>query len=302
MVKKSTVLVLGAGASHPYRFPLGRKLMADICQNVHSSYASEINPTNDPSIRALIADFRDALRTSGQRSVDAFLEHRTEFKEIGKKAIARALIPWEDEEALFDLFGDTIWYDYLLSKMAAPSVDAFAANRIIFVTFNYDRSLEHFLHKYIRSNYRLSVEEAEKVRKQIKIIHVHGELCPYDPTGNDGRQYKPDASEATVRKAANCIRVIGEEELTTELFVQAYDHLCHAERIAFIGFGYHAKSVARLRPGEWNVAGKLRPFGTTVGLKSLEIAAIETLFSGRISLAKPDCDALSFLRESFTLE
>src|SRR3989442_13723689 len=125
MIKIPTVLILGAGASHPYRFPLGRKLMAEICQNVHGTYTSELNPINNSKAKAIIDDFRDALRTSGQRSVDAFLEHRTEFKEIGKKAIARALIPCEDEEVLFDLFGEDIWYDYLLSKMAAPSPDAF---------------------------------------------------------------------------------------------------------------------------------------------------------------------------------
>src|SRR5688572_10130162 len=110
MIKVPTVLVLGAGASDPYRFPLGRKLMAEICQNAHSTYIRELNPTGDPKIKKDIEDFRDALRTSGQQSVDAFLEHRDEFRVIGKKAIARALIPCEDEEVLFDLFGEKIWY------------------------------------------------------------------------------------------------------------------------------------------------------------------------------------------------
>jgi len=99
-----------------------------------------------------IEDFRNSLERSGRSSVDAFLEHRTEFLEVGKAAIAALLLPCEKEESLFDLNRDSRWYEYLFQKLNAGFED-FANNRIAFITFNYDRSLEFYLFTALKHAY-----------------------------------------------------------------------------------------------------------------------------------------------------
>jgi hypothetical protein len=46
----------------------------------------------------LIENFRTAFFRSGKNSVDAFLEHRTEFSAVGKAATAAVLLHCESEE------------------------------------------------------------------------------------------------------------------------------------------------------------------------------------------------------------
>src|SRR5262245_57393358 len=100
MIRRRTAIVLGAGASHDYGFPLGRSLLKLVCDHLQSSFQStkvlaEIGfPIEDQK------RFAEALEWSGLPSVDAFLERRTEFMDIGKAAIAAELIPCENPSTL----------------------------------------------------------------------------------------------------------------------------------------------------------------------------------------------------------
>ncbi len=82
-------------------------------------------------------------------SIDAFLEFRNDYAEIGRRAIADALIRYERDDLLWpdDRHG-TIdnWYAYLFNKLVKGiRFEAFNSLPISFVTFNYDRSLSYFL-------------------------------------------------------------------------------------------------------------------------------------------------------------
>ena len=69
--------------------------------------------------RDFIKDFVNELNRSGRKSVDAFLEHRTEFERIGKVAMISALIPKEGQSKLFDRSNNEHWYEYLFDKMGS---------------------------------------------------------------------------------------------------------------------------------------------------------------------------------------
>jgi hypothetical protein len=165
MISKKTVLILGAGASMPYGFPSGRDLKQVILRHLDPSTGSKLPATlNRLGISAwTIKDFYKNLAYSGRPSVDAFLEHRPEFLKIGKLAITLCLIPYEKEETLF--FSGTKkghWYEYLFNKLNAP-FNFFHENRLSIITFNYDRSIEHYFFKSLKSSYGKSDEEcAEK--------------------------------------------------------------------------------------------------------------------------------------------
>lgn len=143
MITKTTVLILGAGASIDYGFPLGRGLRDLVCRVPGTAGASAITDAGyDPEE---LNEFVDILRHSGYTSVDWFLEDRPEFISIGKAAIAAALIPFENPDRLFPPDAPANhWYELLLNTMDSPR-GSFTENRLSIVTFNYDRSLEYYL-------------------------------------------------------------------------------------------------------------------------------------------------------------
>lgn len=79
MITRKVVLILGAGASMPFGFPSGSGLMTEIIDGLtgNSEMQSQVRGAGFKAEE--IAGFRDALKNSGRKSVDAFLEHRIDF-------------------------------------------------------------------------------------------------------------------------------------------------------------------------------------------------------------------------------
>ena len=89
----------------------------------------------------------------------------------------------------------------------------FLDNEITFITFNYDRSLEHFFYNSFLTLTNL-IPEIQKVEllKKIKIFHVYGTLADL-PWQNDANQGLPYGNEIWVEhivKNKNNIKTISE--------------------------------------------------------------------------------------------
>ncbi len=148
MMNKKTLLILGAGASAPVGYPSGRALLMKVANELSNEAFALFRELRDVGYRqAEMEKFRIALAGSMQPSVDAFLEKRPDFLDIGKAAIAAALIPME-QRTLFERGEQATWYEYLFNRLGDQS-DRFHENQLSIVTFNYDRSLEYFLYSAI---------------------------------------------------------------------------------------------------------------------------------------------------------
>lgn len=250
MITQNTVFVLGAGASHPYGFPLGRQLRNKVMQRTApSSRRQWAELLKDLQIgRSEIAQFHRGLAESQLPSVDWFVERRPEFLRIGKAAIALGLIPCEQPEKAVPRGGAPHWYGYLYSKMDTP-LEEFGDNQVTFVTFNYDRSLEYFLVTALKATHGISRDKAAEVVSRIGIIHVHGRLgpLPWDaPEGVAPRMFEPAVSADALTIAMKHIVIMPEVEEGSEGFARAQTALRSADRIYFLGFGYHEKNLERL--------------------------------------------------------
>ena len=94
MIKRKTVLILGAGASMHLAFPSGRQLVTKVIDGLRQENYQLFQILRACGFPAPdITGFRDALERSGRSSVDVFLEHRPEFLPLGKTAIAGLLMP-----------------------------------------------------------------------------------------------------------------------------------------------------------------------------------------------------------------
>lgn len=267
MITKPTVLILGAGSATAYGFPLGRGLRNLVCRIPWTGAANLIKETGFDSDE--LENFVNTLRHSAYTSVDWFLEDWPEFIAIGKAAIAAALIPSEDPNRLFPPDAtDTHWYELLLNTLDTPQ-GAFTENRLSIVTFNYDRSLEHYLFRVLETR-RGSEQSAVEALNSLDIIHVHGMLGELTPPADDGRPYSPDLEPGAIRTAAEQIIVVGEAAGETEAFEHARGKLREAERIVFLGFGFHFESVRRLavfnEPWGDEHQNRVRVGGTSTGI------------------------------------
>ncbi|HEX9911894.1 MAG TPA: hypothetical protein VGB01_01450 [candidate division Zixibacteria bacterium] len=297
MITHPTVLVLGAGASIPYGFPSGLQLMNTIITKLDSNSPNNfIKSLKEFSIADdEIRTFRDDLINSNALSVDAFLEYRPEFLNLGKLAITLALIPLEEEHKLSDFTnrGES-WYANLFNKLNA-SFDAFSENKLSIITFNYDRSIEHCLFKSMRSKYKKSDGECAEKLSKLPMIHVHGRLGALPWQGEKGRAYSPRADLLKLEEIKNVseqIVVIPEAEDTSSEFEAAFRSMKIANFIYFLGFGYHEMNLRRLKTDELK-SSSIR--GTGFRLGRTAISAIRGKW--RIDIPDPDQEVLQFLKD-----
>ncbi len=295
MITKPTVFILGAGASAPYGFPLGNNLFWSVINNALEGAGGNVLTQMDYS-KEEIGRFRKDLLGSGRLSVDAFLEHRQELIPIGKAAMAYILIAQEREDVLYGE-GEGTWYKYLYDKLST-SFEEFGNNTISVITYNYDRSLEHFLFNSLRKSYNKPEYRCVEQLRKIPIIHLHGRLghLPWQDEQGSGRAYHPHTEAGIIEQYAEEIRIIHEDiNLDSDPeFVEARELLRNAEQVYFLGFGYDATNLRRLRVDEWVSTPIIR--GSTYGLVRNEHKGIHRAFNGKIELDNISYDVFDFLK------
>lgn len=293
MITTPTVFILGAGASKPFGFPSGVELAEQLSD--FGDFQDLIAAGFDQSH---IVDFREQLKRSGKGSVDAFLEYRDEFIAVGKAAIAYRLIQLENANELLRFKNN--WYRYIFGKLDAP-LSEFHKNDVTFVTFNYDRSLDHFLFDCLKHSYKGTDDEVAKALSHVPIIHVHGQmgLLPWqeDRFGiKSRRDYGTAMSPEAVRAAADGIRIVHEVKDLAP-FDLAFQRLARAERIVFLGFGYYGKNLDRLRFKDVLSLGKDgKVFGTFYEMTNAQIGHVrKEFFNNTITPGGNGEDVLTFL-------
>ena len=293
------MFVLGAGASKPYGFPTGEELLDSVLRGMSLEPGWRSHLAKLEFDQKQVDAFRRDFLESGQPSVDLFVEHRPEYERLGKAAIALGLIPRENHSWVFpppdtDAPHDhnDNWYQYIFEKMNAP-FDQFGENQVSFVTFNYDRSLEHFFRTAVRRSYGKSLAEADAVLKKIPIVHVHGSLGALDSAG---RFFGPELSTEHVRIAMDGIEIMTYASDSSEKFEEARRLLASAERIFFLGFGYHESNMNRLQVADYQ---RKIDGGTSLGLGRAERADIQAQWGVPMFIQKPwaqDLNTLGFLK------
>jgi hypothetical protein len=175
LIAAQTLFILGAGARVPYGMPDGNQLTLDIIEELpaklpnlravgtltntlHDVYYLLYAANRLPLTTHRLISFRKALAYAAHSSIDSFLvSYRDEegFPEIGKLAVAKVLLHKEFKQNLkrgasVSKDGrDWDWLTYLFREMLKGTngtvEDFLDKNKVAFVTFNYDRTLERFL-------------------------------------------------------------------------------------------------------------------------------------------------------------
>jgi hypothetical protein len=296
LIREPTVFVLGAGASEPYGLPLGGTLKTYILERYNSDVGQTVHLTNTTVFgRAQIDSFVNALRFSGLTSVDAFLERRPEFMEIGKAMMGIELLQGEVHERLWQ--AENNWLSYLYGYMVGSSLEEFSSNKVAFITFNYDRCVEHFLFTSLKNSFGRSEQETAAIVKKFNVVHLHGRLG-HLPWQEGKTPIEFGDNQIDVRKmkiVSNEIKVIHEDHNLDGRdadFRLAEVILANARRVYLMGFGFGARNVQRLK---LETITPLLFEGTAYKLTDRERSDCRALSGGKVNL-RP-CQCLEFIRE-----
>jgi hypothetical protein len=153
-------LVLGAGASIPYGFPSGSDLYERVLKSLEKPTFLDVLAELGHD-RNAAREFREGLVMSGVRSVDAFLEHREEFVDLGKLCIARGVMMHEEPGRITDSDARSDgWYHYVWNILRCAR-NRWTDNQLRFVDDIYQSDAYHSLSI---EGYRVTPELIERVR------------------------------------------------------------------------------------------------------------------------------------------
>ncbi len=260
----------------PYGFVSGEGLLREVRNLDAPNLAMKlcIPKLNDAGLA-----LREALRRTHDASFDALLELRPDITEIGKRLTASILLQLEFHSQFAGRYPQPKddWITRLFGELTADtqSLEQFAENKIIFVTYNYDRLLEHRLVGALSVHYGRSDEDCIRALRNIPILHLHGDLgalpgfdakdtVPYGPSIENQGEFT-----VHLEKAARRISVVHEAKDETEVFDRARKALQSVEQIVMLGFGYGARNLARLDIKRWSNAKAV--WGTAFGFTPSQI-------------------------------
>jgi hypothetical protein len=275
MITTKTVLVLGAGASAPYEFPTGDALIRGIRDLAGSldteswcigflEYMNHHVPKEALS-RCDLATRMKALSTELRQarpfSIDEFLGRRPDLADAGRLVISICLLQAEHKsEAKLQSDGTPgHWYDYLKSKLVG-SAETLGHDQLRLITFNYERSLEHFLYQSLGPYYsRALTEDAYTAAiKQFRFLHIYGSLGPLPWQSATGAVPYGAQGYQEILTATKSVKVLhqGAEDAVQQNFKTAQEWLQWADRVLFLGFGFHKDNVERLKLREIHKGAK----------------------------------------------
>lgn len=208
MAKPYVTLILGAGASYPYKFPLGSDIIdiliveaRKFIQLLHSPTISQEerclwskNISNSEGVNAYRVKLREAasgledqLKLYRPQSIDRFLGHlysdnnNPDLVNVARLLISKAIVRSYNEGPIAYSENKNRWMEYLFNALfycvhqKQYELDDLP---IKIITFNYDISLEIYFNSLTNAGRFSSPDKRAKVRTLFNdsIVHVYGQL------------------------------------------------------------------------------------------------------------------------------
>ncbi len=276
MFNKKTVFVVGAGASAEVGLPIGDQLAVDISEKLKQKDPRTLRPTDDilyHLIRKLAQDAGEpnaapwfqiaddlAQAVVLAPSIDNYLHthyHDTRRVKIGKLAIARCILEAENKSRLatdpgsqFD-FADlhagyrrdgsspswhNVFFKLLIEGAQKSSLEDLFRNTV-FICFNYDRCIEHYLAHALTRYMNLHPLEARRLVSTLEIIHPYGRVGELLDRTPDFVEFGGESYSNNLIEISRQIRTFT-EQVADDIPERIRVHLDSATAIVFLGFSF----------------------------------------------------------------
>jgi hypothetical protein len=300
MISKKTVLILGAGASQEYGYPLAEALKKEVLDKLKDEGVRRMMRDTHGFSDFLVDNFHSALQLSGFKYIEEFLSIRPEFQEIGKLLIAQVIL---EHEHIPSLFKDGLWYSYLFEAINESFLEI-KDNKLSVITFNFDQSLETFLFNAVKNAYSKSEQDVLTELAHIPVLHVNGKVN--DKLWQGVVSDLPTSSKITpelIKNAASGIKIVTDKDFSSGSLKRNIDSILDgSEVIVFLGFGFDDVNMKKLNISR--LKGKTI-IGSTYGIKPGEIRSIIRNSGDKIVLGKTKLvqalDVKGYLKESGAL-
>ena len=309
MFQSKTLFVVGAGASKEARLPTGNELTATIANKVDIQFGEftkqlrgsfEIaraltlhvedvdgQPGDVNDYFAACRHIRDAMPQAS--SIDDFIDHQGDHKiELcGKLAIVRSILKAEKDSLLFlngrerdptlrfnDLAGT--WYTSFMQILTdgrrKENINQLFEG-ISFITFNYDRCIEHFLFHALQNYYNIKPDEAAGIMQGFKIFHPYGMVGRMQWQGEGGSTaFGADVGGRNLLSLAEQIKTYTERATDDAAMTEIRREVLEAEIIVFLGFAFHPQNMRLIDPDIPGNAKKV--FATARGISQGDRAIV----------------------------
>jgi hypothetical protein len=276
MLRRRTVLVLGAGSSVEFNLPAGEGLAKSIAQKTYFWFdESGIIQTGDFDLYRLLRNRfpeHNSVLLAGRRigeglllsrSIDDYLYnhgHDAVVLGVGKASIVHSILEAESNSTLMD-FGirepgasaralekhSETWIQKLFSFLQT-GIRRGDVHRIFdgisIINFNYDRCVETYFYHALQLAYGIGPEEAADVISTLDITHPYGQVgkLPWqNPASGIGFGELP--RDDRLLRLADEIKTFTEQAHDDSEKEHWRDVIGSCEQIVFLGFGFHQQNV-----------------------------------------------------------
>jgi hypothetical protein len=291
---RKTVLVLGAGASVDFDLPTGEGLSKTIEESLTFRFTDDHNVTGDSALRMQGERGPDAPKffEAAQRLATA-LPYSTSIDDVlykfgddrhmvdaGKAAIIAAVLHAEKNSWLHQTTHPQgnpvatlrsrpdVWLHRFLRFVQSNTPVAQAASAfdgLSIINFNYDRCLEHYLHTALQPAFAMDADRAARIVNGLTILHPYGTVgpLPWQASHEAKVSFGTGPAQVKLLEIARNIRTFSEQLADSEDEQKARMLIRDAERIVFLGFGFHSQNMALIGPKDRAYTGLI--FGTVLG-------------------------------------
>jgi hypothetical protein len=303
---KFITFVLGAGSSREVEMPTGTELKYAIAASMPSALdgfgllaggANELRDAMNRIARASeVADASQRYLAAANRirsampqaaSIDNFLDSNRssrDIAEVGKLAIAYEILNAERKSLLFGKSGsiegipsfektkDTWFAEFFQLVSMNAQVDEIRErlSRVRVVTFNYDRTLEHYLYHALQDYYGITAKDAAELLSYLIVIHPYGQVgkLPWQRADSTVPFGATSAASDLIEVAKDLKTFAEGTSVQASDIEQIRASIADAATLVFLGFAYHEMNLRLLFGNEGDTAGQhdKRIFGTAKGL------------------------------------
>lgn len=242
----------------------------------------DVNPYCNAG-RAIAAAMPQAL------SIDNFLHTHADdplIVEVGKLGIAACIMEAEsssyiavkrDEHQISFGTRPDVWHN-TFCKMLCEGVQKTKLDNLFdnvsFITFNYDRCIEHYISNWLASYMQIRTEEAQALTGQLTIIHPYGQIgrLPWQRNSLTSVPFGAAVDGRNLPRIASHIKTFTEQVEQETVIDRVQKVLSDAEQVIFLGFSYGAMNLELLHISEPGPFKTVR--GTAFGMSQPNMQAI----------------------------
>ena len=150
---------------------------------------------------------------------------------------------------------------------------------VVFIIYNYDRCIEHFLYHSIQNYYGLGAGEAATLVNAMEVFHPYGIVGSLPWTDGPAQmEFGAEPTTQDLERLAEQIRTFTEGTNPDASDIGAIrNHVTRADALVFLGFAYHSQNLKLLMRQRDRCNQQERTiscFGTDVGISEVDLEAI----------------------------